>query len=151
MNEPGFSSLEQCDWRGVAGLASSLPLPTAEDTPRGKYADQYAAAKARYDCEGRCRSCGGTPKVTATLCGRCRDAVRIGARRHRDKRLAAGLCVECRNPPNPAEGKTLRCAECKARIKAKLEAKQRAAGVPAKHPRAKRSRKTVPAPWEPWY
>jgi DnaJ-class molecular chaperone len=76
--------------------------------------DRGASARARYAAQDRCGCCGGKPLVTKTLCQRCKGLGRESARRQRERKIAAGTCIDC---PSLATNETLRCAKCAERCR----------------------------------
>lgn len=71
---------------------------------------------------GQCIECSASAVVGKTMCQRHLDRLSAKAEARSLKRIAAGLCIQCRRPnPEP----TWRCAKCERAVQKR--AKERAA------------------------
>lgn len=77
--------------------------------------------------EGKCTVCGGTPREGRKLCEICADKQRARAAAFRERRKAAGACVNCGAAVDPP---SVRCAACRVADRPR-KAKDRAAQAAA--------------------
>lgn len=78
---------------------------------------------ARLDriSQGKCGSCSGKPLATPSMCARCRELVKKNAKKQRERRKLARVCITCATPLAP-DRKAMRCRSCTEKVRDKYRA-----------------------------